>query len=385
MPGTGTCCAFSDAAPLERREIDVAQPKEKVRYAVVGLGYIAQVAVLPAFAHARRNSTLTALVSSDREKLTQLGDAYEVPLRCHYDDLEHCLQEVDAVYIATPNSEHAEFAVRAAHAGVHVLCEKPLAASEVDCQRMIRACDEAGVKLMTAYRLHFEPLTLELLELVRKGRIGDVRYFTSAFSMQAKPDGIRTRPETGGGTLWDLGIYCINAARVLFGSEPTHVFGYSIDGARSGMPGVDDITSAVLQFEGDCLATFTSSFDAADASSYRIVGTEGSILMEPAYEYAEPLAYTLTVGGKTTKRRGRKRDQFAAELLYFSDCVRKNREPEPSGAEGAWDVRIIEGIYESARRGQPVTLRRFGREPGPARGQAIAVPPVREAPELVNA
>jgi predicted dehydrogenase len=139
----------------------------KIRYAVVGLGHIAQGAVLPAFAHAKRNSELHALVSGDADKLAELGERYGVAFRGGYEDFEECLKDVDAVYIATPNTEHAEFAVRAAHAGVHVLCEKPLAVSEDECERILRACGEAGVRLMTAYRLHFEPLTLEVIDLVR--------------------------------------------------------------------------------------------------------------------------------------------------------------------------------------------------------------------------
>jgi glucose-fructose oxidoreductase len=132
------------------------------------------------------------------------------------------------------------------------------------------------------------------------------------------------------------------------------------------------------------VATFTSSFAAADASFYRVVGTEGHITVDPAFEYAEPLAYVMTAGGRTTRKKGRKHDQFGAELLYFSECIANDREPEPSGQEGAWEVRIIDAIYESARRGeQAIALRRFV-EPGPERAQQMRLPPV-ERPELVNA
>lgn len=355
----------------------------RIRYGVAGLGHIAQTAVLPAFAHAKRNSMLRAIISGDREKLAKVGDKYAVPVRVGYDQLERALADIDALYIATPNTEHADLAVRAAHAGVHVLCEKPLATSDTECLQIIQSCREANVKIMTAYRLHFEPLTIEVLERVRSGSIGEPRYFSSCFSMIAKPGNIRTRWETGGGTVYDLGIYCINAARMAFGSEPTQVFAYSIDGARSGFDQVDDTTTAILRFEGDRLATFTSSFAGADVSSFRIVGTEGDIHMEPAYEYAEPLAYTITRDGKRAKRRGRKRDQFAAELLYFSDCILENREPEPSAEEGAWDLRIIDAIYESARTGEPISLRPFGPEPGPTRDQAISRPPVSK-PRTIN-
>jgi glucose-fructose oxidoreductase len=236
---------------------------------------------------------------------------------------------------------------------------------------------------MTAYRLHFEPLTIEVLELVRSGRIGEPRFFSAAFSVNVTPGNIRTRPETGGGSVYDLGIYCINAARMVFQAEPTSVTAFAIDGARSGFPGVDETTAAVLHFDGDRLATFTSSFAAADVSAYRITGTDGDILVEPGFEYAEPLAYTITRDGQSKKKRGRKVDQFAPELLYFSDCILQNREPEPSGEEGAWDVRIMDAILESARRGERIALRPFGPEPGPSRRQAMSHPPVQD-PTRVN-
>ncbi len=257
--------------------------QSKVRYAVVGLGYIAQAAVLPSFAHARRNSSLHAIVSGSTEKLNQLGDKYRIPVRASYDQYERCLQEVDAVYIATPNSEHSDFAVRAAKAGKHVLCEKPLAVTQEECHRMIKAAKQNNIKMMTAYRLHFEPLFLEVLDLVRSGRIGEPRYFSSSFSMHAKPGGIRTQRELGGGTLYDLGIYCINTARLMFAAEPTEVFATSIDGARSNMPEIDEMTAGLMRFDGDRLATFTTSFNANGVSEFRIVGTEGSVHAEPAY------------------------------------------------------------------------------------------------------
>jgi glucose-fructose oxidoreductase len=356
-----------------------------IRYAVVGLGYIAQAAVLPAFAHARRNSRLHALISGDPVKLAELGDRYGVDIRGGYEDYERCLRDVDAVFVCSPNSEHAEHTIRAAHAGVHVLCEKPLAVTDAECARMIAACREANVKLMTAYRLHFDPLTLEVVDLARRGEIGELRYFTSSFSMRATPGGIRTQAETGGGTVYDLGIYCINAARMLFDDEPTQVIASAVRGDQSGMPEVDDLTSAVLLFPGGRHATFTTSFAVNGVSEYRIVGTKGDIHVEPGYEWGEPLNYTITIGEESRKKRGKKRDQFAAELLYFSDCIKRNREPEPSGEEGAWDVRIIDAIYESARRREPIALRPFEGEPRPELDQAIDEPPSRQRPELVHA
>ena len=356
--------------------------QSKVRYAVVGLGYIAQAAVLPSFAHARRNSSLHAIVSGSTEKLNEVGDKYRIPVRATYDDYERCLQEIDAVYICTPNSEHADYAVRAAEAGKHILCEKPLAVTQRECERMIRAAKENNVKIMTAYRLHFEPLFLEVLDIVKSGKIGEPRFFTSNFSMHARPGGIRTQRELGGGTLYDLGVYCINTARLMFNAEPIEVFGRSIDGARSNMPEIDEMTSGILRFDGDRLATFTTSFNANGVSDFRVVGTEGNIHAEPAYEYAEALGYTLTVGENIRKKKGRRRDQFAAEIAYFSDCVMHGRDPEPSAEEGCWDVRVVRALYESASNGEPVKLDNFGPERRPVKTQGQDFPPVRE-PELV--
>ena len=140
--------------------------------------------------------------------------------RTRYDEYEACLAEVDAVYIALPNSMHAEYTLRAARAGVHVLCEKPMAVTAAECQRMIEACRQHHVKLMIAYRLHFETLNLKAIELVRRGQIGEPKFFNSSFSLTVRDGNIRTKAELGGGTLYDIGVYCINAARYLFRAEP---------------------------------------------------------------------------------------------------------------------------------------------------------------------
>jgi glucose-fructose oxidoreductase len=201
--------------------------------------------------------------------------------------------------------------------------------------------------------------------------------------MHAIPGGIRTQREMGGGTLYDLGIYCINTARIMFGAEPTQVFASSIDGARSNMPEIDEMTSGILRFDGDRLAMFTTSFNTNGVSDFRVVGTEGNIHAEPAYEYAEALGYTLTVGTDIRKKKGRRRDQFAAEISYFSDCILNDRDPEPSAEEGCWDVRVVNALYESAQRGTPVELQNFGPEVPPMRRQARDFPPVKE-PDLIG-
>jgi glucose-fructose oxidoreductase len=187
----------------------------KVRYAVVGLGHITQVAVLPAFKNAR-NSELVAMLSGDAEKRKKLGRKYGVGNVYSYDEYEDCLaQGIDAVYIGLPNHLHREYAVRAAEAGVNVLCEKPMAVTQEECLAMIYAAEANRVKLMIAYRLHFEKANLEAVRLVQSGKLGDPRFFSSEFAQQVVPENIRvTVPVVkGGGPVYDMGVYCINAAR----------------------------------------------------------------------------------------------------------------------------------------------------------------------------
>jgi predicted dehydrogenase len=327
-----------------------------IRYAVVGLGHIARKAVLPAFAHARRNCRLAALVSDDPAKLSTLARQYRVDATYSYADYEACLAGVDAVYLALPNSLHAEYTVRAARAGVHVLCEKPMAVTVADCKRMIAACRKNRAKLMIAYRLHFEELTRTVIDMVHRGTIGEPKFFNSSFSMVVRDGNIRTMASLGGGTLYDIGVYCINAARALFRAEPNQVLALSVNSGARKFSQIDETTGALLRFGGDRLAAFVTSFNAADVAAYRIVGTRGALRVDPAYYYAEGLGYELVIDRKKTRHRARKRDQFAAQLRYFSDCILRDRQPEPSGEDGMRDVRIVEALYRSAATGKAVSL-----------------------------
>ncbi len=359
---------------------------KRIRYAVVGLGHIAQAAVLPAFAHARRNSELVALVSGDTLKLKRLGKRYGVEHLVGYDDLDALLASdiIDAVYLALPNDMHREFTIRAARARKHVLCEKPMAVSPRDCEAMIRATRTAGVKLMIAYRLHFERANLEASRLARSGRLGEPRFFSSDFSMQVSDDNIRLERERGGGPLYDIGVYCINAARYMLGEEPTAVWATATKSRDPRFSEVDETVIGAMRFKDERVASFTCSFGAADRSTFTFTGTRGSITLDPAYEYAEGLSYTLRQGERERTKDFAKSDQFAPELLYFSDCILQNRKPEPSGEEGLADVRIIEAMHRSARSGRWVTLASMPRKARPGMRQEKRRPAVPREPSLVR-
>jgi len=359
--------------------------QKKIRYAVVGLGYISQVAVLPAFAHARRNSELVALVSGNPKKLKTLGKRYGVDRLYDYDAYGECLADVDAVYIALPNEMHRAYSVAAAEAGVHILCEKPLGVTAADCEAMIEAARAANVRLMTAYRLHFERGNLRALEIARSRRLGELRFFSSSFSMMVKAGNIRVGDEDlGGGPLHDLGVYCLNAVRQLFDAEPEEVFAWKATGSDPRFEDSYEMLAATLRFPKQRLATFTVSNGAADTGWFELVGTKGSLRMGPAFEYAGELEMKVTIGGRSRTTRFGKRDQFAPELLHFSDCVLRRREPEPSGREGLADVRIVEALLESAERGRPVRLPPYEAASGPSLEQEVRLPPVAK-PALVDA
>lgn len=368
----------------ERRPVNGARHK-KIRYAVVGLGHIAQNAILPAFRHASENSELTALISDDPVKLRTLAAEYKVKHCFDYDDYEICLRsgEVDAVYIALPNNLHQNYCVRAAESGVHVLCEKPLAVQEEECERIIRACAENQVKLMTAYRLHFERGNLEAIETVRSGKIGKPRIFNSVFTQQVHEGNIRTEPAYGGGTLYDIGVYCINAARYIFGAEPVEAFCFAATGDDARFQDVEEMTSALLRFPQECLASFTTSFGAAQTADFEVIGTKGRLRVSQAYDYSLPVVLELVVDGRVQRKTYPLRDQFAPELIYFSDCILRNREPEPSGVEGLRDVHIIRSLYQSINSHLPVKLNPIQRQHHPSLKQEIYRPRVSK-PKLVR-
>lgn len=330
-----------------------------IRYAVVGLGHIAQFAVLPSFRHARRNSSLVTVVSSDEAKRRAIGRRYGLAHTYTYDEYDRLLSSgtIDAVYIALPNHLHRSYVERALQAGIHVLCEKPLGLNTVDCRAMIRTAERSRSKLMVAYRLHFDEANLRMIELVHSGRLGDVRIIHSLFTQQVKPGDTRLKADIGGGPLLDIGIYCINAARYLFRAEPVEVFAMASRSKDPRFREVPEMHAVTMRFPEERLATFVASFGAADRAEYDMVGTKGSARLESAYEYSRDMQASVTIGERTRTIRYAKRDQFGPQLLYFSDCILHRRVPEPSGMEGMRDVDIIEAINRSAHSGRKVAIR----------------------------
>jgi len=258
-----------------------------IKYAVVGAGWISQQAFLPGVGQSA-NSKVVAIVTGDSDKAARLANFYGVGQIVDYNGYDALLRspDVDAVYIALPNHLHADYAVRAARAGKHVLVEKPLATSEQDALAMIAAAHEAGVFLMTAYRLHNEPGTVAVLEHIRNGAIGRPLFFQSVFSFQAAAGNHRLKAASWGGPLQDVGVYCVNAARHIFAEEPSEAMAMvhrPNDDPR--FREVEASVAALLRFPSGGLAQFVASFGAAAVDTYQVIGTSGDLELAPGFRF----------------------------------------------------------------------------------------------------
>lgn len=371
----------------QKQNVSSKNSDRKIRYAVVGLGWFAQAAILPAFTNAE-NAELVALVSDDPTKLAEIIQKNPGVQRtfsyAEYDDLLSS-GLIDAVYIALPNHLHCDYTVKAAKAGIHVLCEKPMAVTPEECEKMIEAANDNKVKLAIAYRLHLEEANLQAIETVRSQKLGEPRIFNSLFAQQVEEDNIRTQKEKGGGVLDDLGIYCINAARYLFQAEPLEVFATSASKDEARFSEVEEMTSVIMRFPNERIATFTSSFGAASVSTYQIIGTKGDLRVEPAYSWQGEIKHVLTINGETQEHTFEPHDQVAAELIYFSDCILQNKDPEPSGIEGLIDVQIIQALYNSIETGGFVKVDSPKRDRRPSVAQTIKRPPIQDKQNLIHA
>ncbi|WP_165246303.1 Gfo/Idh/MocA family protein [Paludisphaera soli] len=357
----------------------------KVRYGVVAGGMISQAHFMPGVRNTK-NSELTVLVTGDPEKAEALKQEFGLRKTYHYDDFDELLaaDEVDALYIATPNHLHTKFVVPALKAGIHVLLEKPMAVNEEDCKAMIAAAEEGGAKLMLAYRLHFEPATVAAIEHVRAGDIGEARLFTATFTQAIKTDNHRAKHGFDAGPVYDIGVYPINAARQLFGSEPIEVHAVGARNPEWGLEDMDDTVSVTLRFPGDRIASFVVSYTLNSFEHYAILGTKGNLSFQPAFSYGHGLEYDATIGDETEHQTFPEVDQFGSQAEYFSDCILDDLDPEPDGEEGWCDVRIVEAIRRALITGRPQALEPYTRkrrvEPTQVRGLA---PP--EPVEMVNA
>ena len=338
--------------------------RRKLGYAIVGLGYYATRMIMPQFVNCA-HSRLTALVSGTPSKLEQYGSDYKIPAgsRYSYADFDRIRdnRDVDIVYVVLPNSMHAEYTIRAARAGKHVLCEKPMAVSSAECQTMIAACRAAKRKLMVGYRSHFQPHNIHAMRLAGEGAIGKRRFVQSehGFPINNPAQWRLNRELSGGGSMMDIGIYSVQALRYMAGEEPISVTATeNTDRNDPRFREVEDRIAWTFLYPSGLIGQGFSSYS-SNHNHIRLTGDNGWIDLEPGTSY-EGQHMRVRRGWDdpqdVTPPKGPGANQFAAQLDHLAVSILENREPMAGGGEGLQDLRLIEAIYRSAKEGRAVTL-----------------------------
>ncbi len=335
----------------------LAQEPQTIGYCVVGLGRIAGHFIEGS--RQSKHTRITALVTGHRDKAERYASRFNIPASSIYNyenyDAIADNKAIDAVIVCLPNSMHAEYTIRAARAGKHVLCEKPMCTTVADGEAMIEACRKAGKKLMIAYRCHYEPLNLKAVQWLREGRIGTIQTIESAFGYSSGPGEWRlTQKLGGGGPLLDVGIYCLNATRYLTGEEPAEVKGEMtvVDKADPRFKEVEEHVAWSMSFPSGVVASCQCSYGVEMPGYFHVRGSKGTLHMEPAFNY-DGLRLTARIRGQAPiEETSQYRDpaQFAPETDHLAECIFENRTPKSSGEEGLRDMRIMMDLYKSCGR-----------------------------------
>jgi predicted dehydrogenase len=354
----------ASARPSPKLERPLPEPPgQRVGWAVVGLGKFALGQIMPAFSDCRLSRPV-ALVSGSPDKARDVGARFGVQRFYDYRNFDAIRDDpaIQVVYIILPNSMHEEYTVRALKAGKHVFCEKPMATSPAECERMIRAARDANRQLGIAYRAHWEPHNERALQLVRAGEIGTLRHFQSMHGRPLDPqdpaDQWRAKKAlSGGGSLPDIGIYALNAARMFAGEEPVEVA--ATIHSPPGDPRfaeIEDLVSFRLRFPGGMIADCASSYSVQEQKNYQLYGTTGSIRLDPATDYNRNVIMLKNEDGEREIEAESANLQFPREIDGFSEAVRANRPFRTPGEEGLRDERLIQAIYRAARDGRTIKL-----------------------------
>ena len=352
--GGGTFAQESEAVTAAQ------QSGRKIGFAVMGLGQLGLGQIVPAFADCKL-AKLTALVSGTPDKAKATAEKFGVDAKniYNYENFDKIKDndQVDVVYVVLPNNMHADFVVRAAKAGKHVLCEKPFDVNVEKCQMAIDACRKHDRKLQIGYRLMYEPNNLALVDAVAKKEIGELKMLEcgAGFSINP-PNQWRLKMDmAGGGCLMDIGVYSLSAARYITREEPTEVTAQTYaNRADPRFKEVEEHCNFQLRFPSGVLASCTSSYSCG-LNRFHAIGTRGWAQCEPALSY-RGVKYRIQRRGNTEQPDLGDPNQFATEMDALARCIIENKEPKASGDQGLRDVRIMMAIYESAKTGKTVKL-----------------------------
>ena len=345
------------------------KPDERIGYAVIGLGTLTLNQILPAIIQCKK-AKLVALVSGDAEKMQNVAAQYGLnPKNLYnyqnYDSIKDN-KEVQAVYIVLPNGMHEEFVLRSAKAGKHVLCEKPMATSSKEAQNMVDACKKANVKLMIAYRIQYEPKNKFVKDWVRNKEKGNTKLIEMVNTQNiGDPTQWRLNKKlAGGGSLPDIGLYCLNTARYLLGEEPLWVKATTYSTPND--PRFKEVEETVLWqmgFPSGALANCSTSYGVHETRRYKCVTDKGASMgLDPAFPYKGLMIEGEYAEGKNLYKHHPAipdKDQFAPQMDHFADCITNNQTPFTPGEEGLQDQKIMEAIYQSAREGKVINLEKI--------------------------
>ena len=324
----------------------------RFRWAVLGPGMVATRAVMPAIASST-NGVLAVVASRDRARAEAASRPYG-GVRC-YGEYAAALADpaVDGIYLALPNHLHAEWTIRAAEAGKHVLCEKPLALTAAEAAQMVAACRQAGVLLMEAVMARFHPRNRHLAVLVGAGAIGALRGLEAAFTFPLQtPETYRLVPEYGGGALLDVGCYGVHFARWLLGGEPVAVAAFARQAA------IDWATTALLQFPAGQVAQLVAAFDAAEHQRLTLLGSEGTLVLERPFTAWRDEETTILLRSP----RGRETlafpptDPYRLMVEQFVAAARGEEPPLLPAEDGLHTARVLEAIRVAATQSRVVAL-----------------------------
>lgn len=320
---------------------------DQINFGILGYASIARRELIPAMERAS-NCRPYALASTDEHKCSAAKRAFS--FEQIYDNYQALLEDpkVQAVYIPLPNHLHREWTIKAAQAGKHVLCEKPLATTLQDAQEMVRACQHNGVLLMEAFMYRFSPRTALLQKLLGEQAIGEIRHISSTFSfVNDKAEDFRFYPEFGGGSLFDVGCYPLNLMGMALGEQPVSIKAFK----RSRGP-VDFFLSALLAYQGGALCSLNCGFDAKASQLTQISGSRGSILMDHSFS-DHPAPILLEVDGKWTEIPVPASQQYVLQVEAFSDAILGKGQPGMPLDQSLENLQTLLAILQAAEEANP--------------------------------
>jgi len=328
----------------------------RLRWGILGCAAIADRAVIPAI-QASETGELVGIASRNEEKAKAKAEQFGIPKS--YGSYEALLAdpEIDAVYIPLPNHLHKEWTIAAAKAGKHILCEKPLAMDAAEAQEMVDYCREAGVHLAEAFMYRHHPRVARVKEILASGEIGELRAIRGVFTYNgaANKSDIRQVKAWGGGGIYDVGVYPLSAARWITGAEPEAVTVHALFSPEHD--NVDMMASGLVEFKGGVALTFDCGMWATFRNELEIVGTEGAIVLKPAFlPNKENDVIEITSGGKTRIEGPYGVDAYVAQSDQFARVVRGQEEPAFAAQDAVENLKLVDACLESARKRQRIVM-----------------------------